>query len=292
MSQTIRRRIVVTLVSSALIGLPPFSGVIRTEAIVSATPAAAAQSEHASFDVTSIKLNRTGDGATRLGFDPSGRFHAVNELLWRVIAEAYQTTRVLWRFEVLGIPDTLANARFDIEAVPGQMSSLDQRRLMLRTMLADRFKLQAHHETRQGDVYFLVRARADGRPGERLTPSRVDCSWARKGETPPPQLAGQPRPCVMQFGSGRLSGDGRTMAEFAEVLSTFAERVVIDRTGLDGAFQWTLEWAPNSLGGAAANADAVSLFTAIQEQLGLKLEAGRGPVDVLVVDHVEAPSEN
>src|SRR5688572_9050723 len=251
-----------------------------------------AQTAPPAFEVASIKFNRsgaTGVGATTLLFQPDGRFKAVNEPLWRLIAEAYRSTYQLRRFEIEGIPPAMDNDRFDVDAVPQGTPSFSEQRQMLQRLLADRFKLTLHRETRDLPIYELVKARADGRLGERLKPSEVDCSNVRAGASPPASQPGQPPSCMMIFVQGRLISYGMTVRQLAEMgLSRSVLRPVVDRTGLTGSYTWTLEWAPDD--NPDANGELPSLMTALVEQLGLKLESARGPVDVIVIDHVEQPT--
>ena len=251
-----------------------------------------AQTGQPAFEATSIKPNRSGAsgvGATALYFEPNGRFKAVNEPVWRLIAEAYRSNYQLRRFEIEGIPGSMESDRFDVDAVPQGTPSFSEQRLMLQRLLADRFKLRVHRETREMPVYALVKARADGRLGERLKPSNVDCASVRAGGIPPAAKPDQPAPCMMTFGSGRLVSYGMTMTQLAEMgLARSVLRPVIDRTELRGTYTWTLEWAPDD--SRDANTDLPSLMTALVEQLGLKLEPTRGSVEVLVIDHVEPPT--
>jgi uncharacterized protein (TIGR03435 family) len=244
------------------------------------------------FDAASVKLNRsgaTGVGATTLLFQPDGRFKAVNEPLWRLIAEAYRSTYQLRRFEIEGIPPAMDNARFDVDAVPQGTPGVSEQRQMLQRLLAERFKLRVHRETRDLPIYVLVKARADGRLGERLKPSDVDCATVRAGAPPPASQPGQAPSCMMIFGQGRLISYGMTVTQLAEMgLSRSVLRPVVDRTGLTGSYTWTLEWAPDD--SPDANGDLPSLMTALVEQLGLRLESARGPVQVIVIDHVEQPT--
>jgi len=145
-----------------------------------------AQTELPSFEAASIKLNRSGAsgvGATALFFEPNGRFKAVNEPLWRLIAEAFRSNYQLRRFEIEGIPRSMDGDRFDVAAVPQGNPSFNEQRQMLQRLLADRFKLAVHREIREMPVYALVKARADGRLGERLKPSEVDCSHSSCGRS-------------------------------------------------------------------------------------------------------------
>ena len=253
---------------------------------------ALAQTMPPAFEAASIKINRSnasGVGATTLLFQPDGRFRAVNEPLWRLIAEAYRSTYQLRRFEIEGIPPSMENLRFDVDAVPQGTPGFSEQRQMLQRLLAERFKLTLHRETRDLPIYALVKARADGRLGDRLKPSDVDCAKVRAGAPPPASQPGQPPSCMMVFGQGRLISYGMTVTQLAEMgLSRSVLRPVIDRTGLTGSYTWTLEWAPDD--SADANGDLPSLMTALVEQLGLKLESARGPVEVIVIDRVELPT--
>lgn len=258
--------------------------------------AAQSEAERPTFDVASVKINRSGAGPTSLGFQPqSGRFRAVNEPLWRFIAEAYRATYQLRRFEIVDVPGSMDGERFDVEAVPPTDSTPAQRLLMLQRLLADRFKLVVHKERRELPIYRLVKARADGRLGDRIKPSPFDCAAIRAtGQTPPSVPEGQTRPCVMFFGQGLLRANGMRITDLADMgLSRSVERLVVDNTGLTGGFEWSLEWAPDGVAatpGSQTAASGVPLVTALQEQLGLKLEAARGPVEVVVVDRVEMPT--
>ncbi|MGE0447573.1 MAG: TIGR03435 family protein [Vicinamibacterales bacterium] len=243
------------------------------------------------FDAASVRRNTSGESATNLGFQPdSGRFRASNEPLWRLIAEAYRDSHQLRRFEIVGLTGELDRKRFDVDAVPPRgPHSQDSLRGMLRDLLETRFGLAVHRESRQMPVFHLVRARPDGALGPRLQPSSVDCVSTRSGGPPPPPPPGGPRPCLMIFGGGTLSSDGMTLTNLAEMgLSRALERVVVDRTGLVGGYRWTLEWDPSGQG----TGNRVPLTTALEEQLGLKLQPSTGEVSVLVVDRVTEPSDN
>jgi uncharacterized protein (TIGR03435 family) len=250
--------------------------------VLALTTGLAAQAPLA-FEVASIRLNASGATATTLGFQQNRRFRAVNEPLWRLVAEAYRTTYQLRRFEILGLPEWINSERFDVDAVAGEHATPEEARKMLQHLLEDRFKLVVRRTTRELPIYQLVRARSDGRLGDRLKRSDVDCS-TRPLPAPAP---GQPRPCVMVFGQGHLSSNGMTIAQLAEMgLARSVERPVLERTGLTGGYQWTLEWAPDG----STDSDRPTLITALQEQLGLKLESTRGRVEVLMIDSVSRPT--
>jgi uncharacterized protein (TIGR03435 family) len=161
--------------------------------------------------------------------------------------------------------------------------------LRVRALLADRFGVVVHPEMRELPVYALVVAREDRKFGPEIAASKVDC-------------ASQPTPpgCGMRIGPGQMVMTGTPMSQFAMVLSNFVQRVVLDRTQLAGTFDFRLTWTPERIpqGAPPPGAPALppvdpngpSLFAALQEQLGLKLEPTRAPLDVLVIDRVERPT--
>jgi len=274
--------------------LPCIGGAVRAQP--PATP---------TFEAASVKANTSGDGRTG-GVLVGGRFSMTNETLWRLVGEAYATSEALARFQIVGGPDWINTDRFDVEAVAQSPLAREQARLMLRALLSERFKLAAHTERRDLPVYALVAARTDGKLGPQLRRSTTDC--AAPADRPQPQAPNQPAPCVMGFGFGRLAANGLTISQLATVgLSRAVGRIVVDRTNLTGPFDWTLVWTPDNLpprapgtpadqpllvNGIAIDPNGPPLFTALQEQLGLKLEPTRGPVEVLVIDRVEHPTEN
>jgi uncharacterized protein (TIGR03435 family) len=142
-------------------------------------------------------------------------------------------------------------------------------------------------------IYELVLARADGRLGPKLQVSSVDCEAMRgrgRGGPPPAPPSPTERPmCGIRFSPASLAGGGMPIVQFARVLSQSVQRIVVDRTGLTGNYDFDLSWTPDQMA-RGADATGASIFTALQEQLGLKLDAARGPVDVLVIDHVERPT--
>lgn len=268
--------------------------------------ASAGGTDTPTFEVASVKQNRSGDGRTELGFQDGGRFTAINETLRRLIGEAYANSQPLPGFQIVGGPGWIGSDRFDVGAKAVDNVPRDQGRLMLRALLAVRFKLVVHYEKRERPIYTLTTARRDGRLGPQLRPSDVDCNALRAARrnapatAPPP--SGQTVPCVMRFGRGLLGANGMTMEELAGMgLSRSVGRVVVDRTGLAGVFDWKLEWTPDQSSQSQPDAfgtpppidpDRPSIFTALQEQLGLKLESQRGLAEILVIDRVERPSED
>jgi uncharacterized protein (TIGR03435 family) len=162
-------------------------------------------------------------------------------------------------------------------------------------------------EAREMPMYALVMARADKKPGPKLTPAQVDCqalmAAARKSGSPSPlPPPGEAPKCGMMMGPGRLAGGSMLLSQLASSLSVRVGRVVVDRTGLTGNYDFLVEFMPDQMPQVPPGAlpagipppppidpNAPSLQTALEEQLGLKLDSTRGPVDVLVVDSVQQP---
>jgi uncharacterized protein (TIGR03435 family) len=223
---------------------------------------------------------------------PGGRYVATNVELSLLIRAAY----MLDESQLIGGPGWIHTDTFDIAAraaeeivpfaVPGLHTTANPSsgQQMLRTLLADRFKLVAHIEQREHPMYALVLARSDGKLGATMTPSTTDCSARGRSSGPPvPFNPTAPLICGMRTGPGNiLAAGGVTTSELTMGLSTLVQRNVVDRTGLSGGYNVRLEWG--------SEADGPSLFTALQEQLGLKLESTRAPIEVVVIDSVEAPS--
>jgi len=251
------------------------------------------------FEVASVKANKSGpDSAQRAGLQPGERVTMTNVTLRTLIQIAYPGMS-----EIVGGPGWVgsgpAGDRFDVNAKADAPASREQLQSMLRTLLADRFKLAIHTESRDEPVFALVFARSDHRLGRNLRPAATDCAALRAA------AAGSAEPCgIRTFATalmtGRMSVRGLGLDQIVGVLSRDAGRKVVDKTGLTGAFDCELTWTPQAFlqrpfdreRFPSIDADGPSIFTAVQEQLGLKLEAARGAVDVLVIDHVERPTEN
>jgi len=275
------------------------------------------------FEVASIKPNNSGDGRVLLGMQP-GRFTATNVTLRMLIRNAYQ----LQDFQITGGPAWLGSDHFDVIAKmpegfqptpgppPAAGSAPTPVQLMMRALLAERFKLAAHNETKESPIYALIVARSDGKLGPQMKKSELDCAAilaAARGRGPgvmPPPPGGPGRggdniPCGIRIGPGALTMGGTPLPNFAQSLGMFAGRIVLDRTGLTGAYDINLTWTPDQMprpagapdgpppqiNGVAIDPHGPSLFTAVQEQLGLKLDSQRGPVEMLVIDRAEKPVE-
>jgi uncharacterized protein (TIGR03435 family) len=262
----------------------------------------------AASDVLSvIKPNRSAGLSAQLGVPFDGRFSATNVTIAALIAAAYGGTTPLDARRISGLPSWAARDRFDVEAraerpEPVEDSEDDAAIFaafgMVRTLLADRLVLRVHEGSRVEPVYALVRA-------GRLQPSSIeptgrDCdAFAKAGPfvEAPPGPDGRPLPpCGVRVRRGEMVASGGTLAVLARRLSVLAgvEREVIDMTNDARRYDFTLQWVPPQ---APAEHDTAadsgpSLFTALQEQLGLRLESRRAPVRVLVVDRIERPTAN
>lgn len=245
------------------------------------------------FDAASVKQNRSGSPGSRVS-TPEGRFNASNALLADLIQNAYRVQP----FQIVGIPEGVATSRFDVEATVPRGTAPSLVPVMLQGLLADRFALTVHREMREQPVYALVVARPDRRLGPELTPSSQDCAAVSEGgplRAPVTGLQPDGRPtCGMMMSPARIRAGGMTMTQLANALAAYVRRTVVDDTRLEGFFDFELRYSAQGRGGgpAASPDDAPAIFTAVQEQLGLKLEPRQARVDVLVVERARLPSDN
>jgi uncharacterized protein (TIGR03435 family) len=253
-----------------LFALPSVS---QTEA---APPAVDSQAGVPVYDVMSIRQNKTGSRSESYG-GANGRFSANNVSLKRLLARIYDVRDDL----IFGIPSTIDSARFDIEAKivdpdPEAMKNMtsEQSHRMLLPMLAERFRMKSHTETRTLPVYDLVVIKS----GQKFTPSADQTGQGRGMDG-----RGDSKNYNYTFHATPLSA-------LTDLLATQVQRTVIDKTDLTGSFDFALTWAKHDT--SEQTDSSPSIFTALQEQLGLKLEPAKGPVKVLVIDHVEMPSGN
>jgi uncharacterized protein (TIGR03435 family) len=225
------------------------------------------------FEVASVKPGNPNNPRVSYFVDPGGRFIAINITLKTLIGFAHH----VGPNRMAGGPGWLDSAKFDIEARPGaafaripEPAGSEQIPLMLQSLLADRFKLALHRETREEQVYTLA-----------LAKSGVKLRESTDAEAEDPHRGIMPAP------SG-VRGMAAPIGVLAGLLSGQLGRPVIDKTGLTGKYDFELKWTPDN----APAPDGPSLFTAVQEQLGMRLESVKSPVEVVVIDHVEKPDAN
>ena len=285
-----------------------------------------------SFEVASVKPSDPNASANVFGAIPSmrpqgaGGIAVSNMPLRLLIRMAYGG---LQDFQIVGGPSWQMTSKFDIAAKTPEGTTIGSPDMqsMMQTLLADRFKLKTHMETRELPIYALTLARSDGKLGPDIKPSSSDCSGAEmqkraeelakgggaavismiaKGETIPCMIMPAINPSNPNPASGfGLRGNGQAMTGLTRLLTQVTGRMVHDKTGLTGLYDFELRFDPQVLmallpqlginmpSAATANlsafSDSPALLTALQEQLGLKLDAQRGPVEVLVIDSAEMP---
>jgi uncharacterized protein (TIGR03435 family) len=231
------------------------------------------------FEAASVKPNTTGD--RRQSQRTDGRtFRATNVPARSLLREAYGLEFEDYR--LVGAPDWVATERLDVVATLPEQAPHSQVPAMLRAMLADRFRLVTHTVTRDAPAFALVLARKDERLGPQLRRAARDCGGAPAASNAP----GDEHSCELQIDS-EIRGRGQRMEQLAKTLLQFVGRSIVDRTGLTGGFDFDIQ--ASELAGLAA---LTSIYTAIQEQLGLKLESLRAPVEFVVVDHIDHPKPN
>ena len=229
------------------------------------------------FEVASVKPNISGARAVSIGSPSPGTFRAENVWLRFLIQNAWNVKD----FQVTGGPGWANSDRFDISAKSVGAARFEQMRPMLQALLEDRFRLVIHSESKDMQVYALTIAKGG---------SKLKASDESGGLTSSPRS---------------LKGTGVSLAQLATTLSNIMQRPVVDQTGLPGIFDMHMEWAADQStpgfwapglgpapGGGPQDPGGASIFTVIQEQLGLKLESTHGPVMILVIDHAEKPSGN
>jgi len=293
----------------------PFVAAIATAVAQSSPPDDALPT----FEVASVKSNKNGPGSPMMGRSLPGRFEATNMPPKILLLQAYGVPS----YRIQGAPAWLDSERFDIAAKAPDGTQPDQLMLMIRALLIERFKLVAHRETKESPIYALVLARSDGKLGPKLTKTTDDCEAimaerraAARARGPGPVPFTPPRPdersvCTMTMtpvpGAGfvlRMRAGGQTMESLARTLSGYVNRQVLDRTGMTGLYDYEIEYSPaRTLNTAPITAppggptpatpidDAPSIFESVQ-QLGLKLESTKGPVEYLVIDSMQHPVDD
>jgi len=297
------RKVLLAAAGMAAVAGPIIFGLLNAPQSRAQSPAPASAPTR-TFDVVSIKPNHDSGGPFRFGSDP-GRLVAENVTLKFLLQIAYRVKDA----QISGAPAWTGSEHYNIEAKTDD-SSADmlrklsdeeqetQARLMLQSMLADRFRLALHHEMKALPVYVLLVAKN----GPKLHES-ADTPDAPAPSGPPTPNEPQRRHTLRMNGPGDVSAIAQNLDIFADVLSHQLGHPVLNKTGLKGDYDFSLKWTPNEgrgqmpggpPGDAAPPPDASgpSIFTALQEQLGLKLESQKGPVDTIAIDHVEKPSKN
>jgi uncharacterized protein (TIGR03435 family) len=259
------------------------------------------------FEVASVKENRDGLGR---GFSirqaPGGRLVAMNMTVAQLLDYAYdfgdfERTRMSGAASrITGGPSWIASTHYDVTAA-GPETPSPEGRAMLRGLLSERFKLIAHRESRQSPTYALVLARADGKLTAQMHGLDVDCRFianiradaVREGK-PGPKTANGAATCGNTFDdvTGAFRSGGISMDKLATELAKWTGREVVNHTGLQGLYEFTLEFSEGIVRSAGVLNGPPSIFTAVQEQLGLKLEAEQNPIEFLVIDSVERPTPN
>jgi uncharacterized protein (TIGR03435 family) len=318
------------------LAIVPFALVVTLSAQTPATvfiggqppPAPPWDAPHLEFEVASVKTNKSGPMMSAMRTVPS-EFRMTNIPLRLLIFQAYRVSS----YQMVGGPSWIDSERFDIVAKAPAGSTPDQTTLMIRGLLADRFKLKVHSETRETQIYALMLARSDGKLGPKLSKStddsekilaerRAAAAAARAGGAGPVPF-NMPGPnerpvCTMsmrpvQAANGATNsvpvlsfrGGGQPIQLIVSQISSFLNKRVVDKTGLTGLYDFELEFSMRSIGGqgplttqaagattpAAPIDDGPTMFDAVRE-LGLKLESERGPVEHLVIDSVEKPTED
>jgi uncharacterized protein (TIGR03435 family) len=251
-------------------------------AVTMNAPHLPAQSTPLSFEAATVKPAQNSGPMAPVGIrgTPGGRLSTMNTTLKMLVTFAYNVRDG----QVSGGPPWMDSDRFDIEAKPETTATPDQVRLMMQTLLADRFNLKIHRESKEMNVYALTVAK--GGPKMKLNDNQDDVR---------PQ---------MRMSPGAISATAGTIELLLQPLSRFVGRNVVDKTGLTGRYDFELKWTPDpgmgfaggpGPGGAGPpppDPNGPSLFTAIQEQLGLKLDAQKSAIDTIVIDSAGKPSEN
>ena len=299
----LRKKVLLALAAIVAMAAPILFGLATGTRQSVAPQSADASNQIFSYEVASIKPEKTGSMMFRILNTPDG-FSATTTVQMLI--------RVAYGIEdnqISGAPGWVSSEKYDVEAKMDEVTADKVKKLgeaqreparqhMLQTLLADRFKLTVHRETKELPMYSLVVAKG----GSKLKEAKPDDTYPNgiKG------LDGRPAPVgshLMRMGRGELTAQSLGMEQVAHLLTQQTGRTVVDNTGLKGNYDFTLHWTPDqstpTLNGPGGGSDSTtssesgpSIFTAIQEQLGLKLESQKGPVEILVIDHIEKPSEN
>ena len=281
------RRLLPVAAGVAAVALPFTLAMLRAQQHGPDPGAVAAPPE---FDVASLKPNTSGAPGYSVRVLPAG-LTARNITLKRLIAIGYSVTD----YQIFGSLPWLESAGFDLEARSAGPTDLPHVRPMVQSLLDDRFKLKSHRETRELPIYSLTLAKSGGKLGPGLVENAAGACGPVNAESPALAAA-----CgTVSPGPGRIWGQRGRISQLADRLSTILGRTVVDKTALPGVYDIELTYTPDPsmaqqtpAGFPGSDIPGPSLFTAMQEQLGLKLTAGKGPVEVIVVDSAEKPAVN
>ncbi len=263
-----------------------------------------------SFEVATVKPNASGDNRVAILGQPGGRMVVTNATLKMLMGVAYRVRD----FQIIGGPNWINSDRWNVEAKaeegsipprtgPPDPNVFDPMTLMMQSLIEERFQLKMRRESREMPVYELVVARSGSKL--KLSEDQTPFRPPERGAPPPPPLQpGGPMPRgAMRAGRGSLEANALPLSSLIQALSQQVGRTIVDKTGLSGLYDIKLEWTPELGQGAvipggpeppppAADLSGPSIFTALQEQLGLRLESTRGPVEVLVIQSAEKPTDN
>lgn len=239
------------------------------------------------YDVVSIKPNKSGSGRTSISVN-NDSYSAENISMKQMLSNAYDVKEYL----ISGLTGWANSARFDVNAkIVGMDADAlkkltdKQRQAMLQQLLTDRFQLKVHTQTEVLPIYEMVVAKG----GAKIT--AVEPAGPDPDADKSKEFKGMGRGS-MRVNNTVLTAHDVALESLANSLSVRLSRTVVDKTGLKGNFDLSLTWSPDDGSAAASDSSAPSLFTALQEQLGLRLQPAKGPVSTLAVDHVELPTEN
>jgi uncharacterized protein (TIGR03435 family) len=279
--RTFTSNFILTLAAILQVGAIPCISAQTTQPPESATPSGKPSPLPAAYDVVSVKPHKADDPAVGSRWRTAPTGFSANVSVRSLIMSAYN---LIMLDQISGLPDWAERENFDVEGkldadtaeVFGKLSRSDQtrqRQLMMQDLLADRFRLRVRLETKDLPVYNLVVAK----------------NGLKMKESPPSENSGYSMG-MDSMGMGRINSKAMEVAALVASLSNPVGRKIIDKTSLTGKYEVNLTWAWNDEPGSGDNGP--SIFTALQEQLGLKLESARAPIDVVVIDHIERPSEN
>jgi uncharacterized protein (TIGR03435 family) len=243
------------------------------------------------FHAASVKRNTSGSPNSARNLGAGGRMVFTNFSLPSLVAAAYEVEE----FQVTGGPSWMSTERFDIIATAGTPAPLPQLNVMLRALLAERFALEVHTEERERRSYVLLRARDDGQLGAGLKRATADCGPTGRGAGPGPTAG-----CSAWLGPGTFTVAGQPMSQLAHALGMMLRETVVDQTGLDGGYDFELKFSidglpgtptgPPGTAGPASDPNAPTVFAALREQLGLRLESRRTMVPFVVIDSGRLPT--